>query len=380
MDSASSKAGILEQAELIEEWLFDSAFPFWADVTVNPEGGFYERHRLNGKGIDGEDSRVRLQARQTYCFSLAAELGWQPEASRSLVERGLDVLISDCKRADGLYGTRVKPGAGLTDANAETYDCAFALLAFSTAWRSLKIDRAKVAGIALRDAITQHLTNYDKGGYYERLPAPSIREQNPHMHLCESFLAWYEASGEAQSLRDAIKVANFVQEQFWKTDAAVLLEFSDTAENNHVEIGHLYEWVWILHRLRKLSGQPLMPFAHKLYASAQLWEAGQHYLPLASHIDGSVKIAKQRTWGLTEALKAHIAHSEEVELSLINARIVSTAQALFDDHLNSAIAGGWTDEISPTGHPMANWMTPATGYHIFLAFAEYLAYARDLTS
>ena len=29
------------------------------------------------------------------------------------------------------------------------------------------------------------------------LPAPTRREQNPHMHLCEALLAWYEATGNA---------------------------------------------------------------------------------------------------------------------------------------------------------------------------------------
>jgi len=374
----SMRKEVLRQEDLIRDWLFQRAFPFWAEVTVNPDGGFYERHTLDGKGIRGEDSRVRLQARQTYCFALAAELGWERETSRQLVERGLDVLINDCRRSDGLYGTRVKPGSGLTNANAETYDCAFALLAFSTAWRALKIERARVAGMALREAITQKLKNKSQGGYYERLPAPSIREQNPHMHLCETFLAWYEASGEEQSLKDAKDVAEFVQTQFWNADADVLFEFDCSASDNHVEIGHLYEWVWILHRLRKLSGQPLMPFAHDLYASALRWDARQPYLPLASNSDGTVKTAKQRTWGLTEALKAHIAHSGEIEQSLVTQRIISTSQALFDDHLNSAISGGWTDEISPDGEPLADWMTPATGYHIFLAFAEYLQFARSL--
>lgn len=380
MKTTSLDKQVIEQADSVRVWMFEQAFPFWAEATVNPEGGFFERHDVDGQGILGEDSRVRLQARQTYCFALAADIGWNSEASRILVDRGLDVLIEDCRRPDGLYGTRVQPGTGLTNSSAETYDCAFALLAFATAWRVFRIDRARDAGFALRMAITQHLKNDARGGYRERLPAPSIREQNPHMHLCETFLAWYEASGEQQSLQDAVDVAKFVQDKFWDCDKQILLEFGPTANNNHVEIGHLYEWVWILHRLCKLSGQPLMPFAHDLYAAALKWEARQSYLPLASHVDGSVKISKQRTWGLTEALKAHITHSHEVERSVSLARIHKATEALFNDHLRSAVSGGWHDEISPDGMPVADWMTPATGYHIFLAFAEHLEFAQKLTT
>ena len=200
------------------------------------------------------------------------------------------------------------------------------------------------------------------------------------MHLCETFLAWYEASRDERSLEDAISVAEFVQSTFWQSDRNVLFEFSDLAEDNHVEIGHLYEWVWILGRLRKLSGQPLMPFAHDLYEAALAWDDKQSYLPLASFPNGTVKIAKQRTWGLTEALKAHIAQADIISDDIIIPRIMSTVDALFQDHLTAPVSGGWVDEISPDGKPLANWMTPATGYHIFLAFAEYLEFTKPLMS
>ena len=81
--SLSDSDKIINKAE---DWLLTQALPFWAAKTSSPEGGFYERHALNGEGILHEDSRVRLQARQTYCFALAAGIGWKPDLSLSLVK------------------------------------------------------------------------------------------------------------------------------------------------------------------------------------------------------------------------------------------------------------------------------------------------------
>ena len=155
---------LLEQVIKVNDWLFTHSFPFWMKSSVNPDGGFYERHTLSGEGIRGEDSRVRLQARQTYCFALAAELGWKPNFCELVVRQGMQVLTSDCRRPDGLYGTRVMPGTGLTNPGAETYDCAFALLAFSTALRVMNLEEARIAGSELRGAMHKHLRDVTRGG------------------------------------------------------------------------------------------------------------------------------------------------------------------------------------------------------------------------
>lgn len=366
------------QALRAEAWLFDQSLPFWARENVSDDGGFYERHDLYGRGIPGEDSRVRLQARQTYCFSLAAGLGWNIEQCEKLVQLGLKVLIHDSCRADGLFGLRVKPGEGLTDYTAETYDSAFALLAFSTAWQHLKIPAAYDAGARLSEVIEIVLrrSHSELNGYAERLPAPQRREQNPHMHLCEASLAWYEATGDLVALDRAKAIVGFVERTFWDEDLQVLKEYDALGDENHVEIGHMYEWVWILNRLKKLSGEPLLPIAGHLYESARRLESLNTYLPLASFCNGDVKDPRQRTWGLTEALKAHLAMAEHGMNERVLRDIANVTSGLFSDHLDQNIPGAWIDVISPSGDPLVKDITPATGYHIFLAFADLIAFSK----
>ena len=265
--------------------MLDEAFPFWAERARARNGGFFERLDLAGRGIADEDSRVRLQARMAFTFALAADLGWDRSRSLELTERGLRVLVVDCRREDGLYGRTVRPGSGLVDASAETYDTAFALLAFATAYRVFGLDSALEAGTELSHAIDALLArDRHEGGYRERLPAPEIRDQNPHMHLTEASLAWYEATADEAALKRARAIIAFVEERFFDRDSGLLLEFSGVdIAHNRCEAGHMFEWVWILGRLRELTGQTRQDFIDRLYAGGMRLLHGLDYFPLSQH-------------------------------------------------------------------------------------------------
>jgi len=358
--------------------MLNDAFPFWAQRAPNPKGGFYEKLDLQGQGIDGLDSRVRLQARMVFTFALAADLGWDRERSKVLVRRGIETLVKDCRRSDGLYGRIVRTGEGLVDDAAETYDSAFALLAFSTAFKVLELPTAEQAAKDLSAAIERELKHLD-GGYRERLPAPPLREQNPHMHLTEASLAWFEASGDQAALDRVQDIVTFLQAQFADETSGQLLEYSGgRSADNRIEVGHLFEWVWILGRLKQLTGTAPEEFAAALHDGAMCLIDGLGYLPLSQNCDGSVREARQRTWGATEKLKAHITMWRMRPSEELAALVVETAQAMFADHVDGALPGAWIDEIAPDKTSLINDITPATGYHIFLACKELIDFAAEL--
>ncbi|NVD44618.1 AGE family epimerase/isomerase [Qipengyuania atrilutea] len=377
LELAQRAKGLSERAR---GWMLDSAFPFWAERTPSPDGGFYERLDLTGEGIPGEPSRVRLQARMGFTFALAADLGWDRDRSIELTRRSVETLTRDCRREDGLYGAMVRPGSGLTDDTPETYDNAFALLAFATATRVFAMDEAREAGEALVAAIERELKRPEtEGGYAERLPVPDVRTQNPHMHLTEASLAWYEATSDEASLKRAEDLAAFVHDHFYRADLGLLVEKSGVPDaENHVEAGHLFEWVWILGRLRDLGGTPPEGFASNLHEGGMRLLEGLGYLPLSQGLDGSVREAFQRTWGPTEKLKGHIAHWREHPSPELAERIVATCEALFADHVDGALPGAWIDKVGPEKASLIEDITPATGYHIFLALQEFMAFAREI--
>ena len=392
---------IREQATVLADdarrWMMKQAFPFWAERSVDPAGGFYERLDLDGHGIAGEDSRVRLQARMGFTFALAAEMGWDTARALDLTERSLTVLIRDCRRDDGLYGRIVRPGQGLVDDTPETYDNAFVLLAFATAARVFGLQTARDAGAALSRAIDEHLRRPDfaggaldsagsadradgrSGDYAERLPMPHIREQNPQMHLTEASLAWFEATGDVAALERAQNLVAYTQARFVRSDPDMLVELDGVSNaENRVEAGHLFEWVWILGRMKQLGGRPPHGLMADLHQGGLRLLGGLEYLPLSQHLDGSVREATQRTWGPTEKLKGHIAMWRLNPSDDLARMIVVTASAMMTDHIHDALPGAWIDEIGPDRQSLIQDITPATGYHLFLALQEFMDFVDSL--
>ena len=365
-------------------WMLEQSFPFWANRAVDPAGGYYERLDLAGHGIAGEDSRVRLQARMGFTFALAAEMGWDRARALELTQRSLDVLTRDCRRDDGLYGRIVRPGQGLVDDTPETYDNAFALLTFATATRVFGLAEARDAGAALSLAIDDRLKRGDgakqsEGGYAERLPVPDVREQNPHMHLTEASLAWFEATGDVAAMERAQHLVSFTQKRFFRDEPGLLVELDGVPDaENRVEAGHLFEWVWILGRMRELNGSPPQGLMAKLHDGGMRLLDGLDYLPLSQNLDGSVREAIQRTWGPTEKLKGHIALWRMQPSDDLAAQIVTTAEDMMADHVRDALPGAWIDKIGPDRQSMIEDITPATGYHLFLALKEFIDFAETL--
>lgn len=374
MTHAEIKSRATALAERSRSWMLEEAFPFWAERTPDPAGGFFEKLDLSGKGIPGLESRVRLQARMGFTFALAAELGWDKARADELTERSVRVLVDDCRREDGLFGKLVRPGHGLTDDTADAYDTAFALLAFASAYRMFGSQSAFEAGKDVSRAIDDVLIRpANEGGFNETLPAPEVRDQNPHMHLTEASLAWYEASQDARALERAQGLAEFVEQRFYRPDASLLVERAGVSDDeNRVEAGHMFEWAWILGRLRELGGEPSEEFATGLHDGGMKLIKGLGYLPLSQRLDGRVIDAKQRTWGPTEKLKGHIAHWRQHPSPELAGTILKTAEMLFADHVDGAISGAWIDVISPDRDPLISDITPATGYHIFLALKELI--------
>ncbi|MEP5937214.1 MAG: AGE family epimerase/isomerase [Erythrobacter sp.] len=362
-----------------QSWMKDQAFPFWAERGPNPDGGFFERLDLNGIGIVGEDSRVRVQARMAISFTIAAEMGWEPVRARALAQRALGVLVADCRRPDGLYGKMVRPGIGLSDDTGMAYDSAFALLAFAMAYRAFESSHALQAGQELSRAIDQHLMcSTGEGGAREVLPAPIIRTQNPHMHLTEASLAWHQASGDSRALQRAKDIIQFVETRFFREDLGLLVEeFEVSDSENRCEVGHMFEWVWILGQMRHTDGGAPMPLIDALYAGAMRSIEPFDYVPLAQNLDGQVLQPKQRTWAVAEKLKAHITHWRLHDDLASAEEIVRTGQMLFVDHIDAALPGAWNDVIDPQRKLLATDITPATGYHLFQAFQELTAFSDE---
>ncbi|MEM9288867.1 MAG: AGE family epimerase/isomerase [Pseudomonadota bacterium] len=366
--------GLEARAGKARKWMLEESFPLWARAGLHPQGGFQERLDLAARPMDDPTSRVRLQARQTFCFAYARALGWDRKKADTLIDEGVRTLARFCRRADGVFGRQVKLGEGLSDDRADLYDTAFALLAFTVAAHTghgqAKVHAARV-NRAIDDVLRRPSPQF---GYFERLPDADVRLQNPHMHLFEATMAYYQLTGDPAAADRLTHILGFIEATFFDADAAKLHEARATTGGAHVEdrleAGHHYEWVWLLDTYARLTKTPISALMQPLYESAlALTDAGGR-IALCHDQAGAVSQALYRTWSQTEALKAHLAAYSRGWVS--DAPACACFDLLWEDHIAPAPSGAWIDRVDSTGRPAASDITAATGYHLYLAFEDLM--------
>jgi mannose-6-phosphate isomerase len=369
-----SRAGA-SAAERAQAWMLDACFPFWAERAPHPRGGFRERVALDGGPLDDDVSRVRVQARQTYVFARAALMGWEPTTARALARRGVESLLGPCRREDKLFGRLVRPGIGLADPQPELYDNAFCIMAL--AWAARALEAPELVGEA-DDALTRLGASHAHraGGYSESLPPRLPRRHNPHMHLFEACTALFESSGQARHLDRARDLLALFQDRFLARDQASVCEHYDEQlrpaagePGEIIEPGHAFEWIALIRRFAQLSAGEPPSFIPTLYAGALKTLDADGFTPMGARSSGGIVDAARRTWGQTEALRAHLARAEAGDAAAA-ARARALFSAIFSMHLDPAPAGAWIDHFDAEGSPCADAITAATGYHLVTAFAE----------
>src|SRR5712664_4586676 len=139
--TGSESADIVEVLKML---MIDHSLPLWSGEGWDQvAGGFVEKLDIEGRADRAAPRRVRVQARQIYCFAKAAQLGWYPQG-REIAMKGLDYLLAKAKSPDGRPGFIHLLGWDGSTLNAmrDTYDHAFVLLALSTVYQ-LSHDRSE---------------------------------------------------------------------------------------------------------------------------------------------------------------------------------------------------------------------------------------------
>jgi len=351
-------------------WLFDAAFPLWSTNGVDPRGGFREKLALDGSAIEDEKTRVRVQARQTFCYAAAAEMGWPQGAE--FARMGADYILSKGFHGNGLPGMTLKPGEGLIDDRIDLYDVAFVLFALSSAARALDDDGLRQQVRRLLGTIDELLKRPDaEGGYLEVLPKPSLREQNPHMHLLEGMLAAYEVTGDELALKAARHLEAFAIKVFIDQKDGALHELANPdgsrPDDDRYEAGHQFEWTWLLHEKARLCAEAPHPCVAGLISKGRALTRPDGRVALSHHFDGTVREEIIRSWIITEAIKAYIVMAESGDGKAFD-EITRSCDVLFEDHLLDN--GGWMDKVDLDLNPASTDMPASTFYHVVLAMKE----------
>jgi sulfoquinovose isomerase len=359
------------------DWLkrqAENLFDFFQFRSINPKGGFFD---LDNDGTPlGDLRQLHATTRMVHCFAIAHLLG-RPGADR-LVDHGMAYLWE--KHRDHKHGGYVWSlnDDGVVDGTKQAYGHAFVLLAASS---------AKTVGHPLADRMLADVTDVLNARFWEEKngavaeefrenwsPFSSYRGQNSNMHLTESLMAGFEATGDRQYLDKALRISSLiighhaanlgyrVAEHFdedWIFDPDY--KGSDMFRPAGTTPGHWLEWARLLLQLWVLDGRTkawLPDAAAKLFrSSVDLgWdkETGGFFYTLDW---GNQPLLRHKLWWPhCEAIgAAHwlAASSQDPYFEEWYRRIWGFCNNRFIDHAK----GGWYPELGETLQPEPHFFT-----------------------
>jgi mannose-6-phosphate isomerase len=350
----------------LKEWFIGAALPLWAAAGADSRGGFYETLSFDGAGLPGR-RRVRVQCRQIHAFTVAAERGWLPEGE-AIAARGFERLLETAAPNNGARGcVHMLHDDGAVDQHLrDLYDQAFLLLACAARINAAKDARAMTVARNTLAFLDREFAS-PHGGFRENDRGGHPRRQNPHMHLFEAMLALYEATGDAAMLERAQALEALFRAKLFDAKAGVLREyFNDDWSlidrvSDRIEPGHMAEWIALLDRFERQTGETRAGLKKALYQSAERFRIpGEPFLPDAAQLGARAGAGSRRLWPQTELLRAAIISGEHADAAAI-------IEGLFSSYLTATGQGLWTDEFDAKGGAVSTAVPASILYHLLEA-------------
>lgn len=356
------------------DWLLDTSLPLWLSRGLDRErGGFHESLDPVTGGCDADFRRLRVATRQTYVWAAAMRLGYA-EAEEGL-HHGLKFLTGPARHTEGGFCNRFDLNGKVTDATRDLYDLAFVAFALAHAYDVTGDTTLRDEADALAALISKDMP-HSSGGFHEALPPRLPRRQNPHMHLLEAALAWSELDPEGPWTGIAKDLVALFQTRLFDPATGALPEYFDAdlrpvTDDQMVEPGHHFEWVWLLHHAKRLGIAEQTNEAGALYDFAHRFGIGPSGVPHgALALDGQILPVATRIWAPAEWLKA-----EAVTPGPDRDARVGRAWAAVQRYLEADMPGLWHERLDKDA--FVPGPAPATSlYHLVLAI-EVMCQATD---
>jgi mannose-1-phosphate guanylyltransferase/mannose-6-phosphate isomerase len=370
----------------VRHWLFEETLPLWSTAGVDEvHGGFFEALGFDGQPLPRQ-KRMRTMARQIFAFAVAKARGWDGPADR-IIAHGVDFIALRGRSEAGGWVRTLNADGSVADPAEDAYDHACVLLALAHAHQSGHADAERL-GAETFAFLDTHLEDQRLTGFLETSSGEGLRRSNPHMHLLEAFLAWYDATGDRVHLRRASRIIDLFRSKFFDADSWTLGEYfnddwtpAEGEKGQWTEPGHHFEWASLLVEFAGRTGQAdLVQMARKLYASA-----------IANGLNRSTGLAYgavsrtgipldlvSRSWPQTEAIKAAMALDGTAGPDL-KPEIEARVGRLFRWHIDPAPTGLWIDRIDEKGRSLATEVPASILYHIVTALSMYMGRYGDQT-
>jgi len=339
------------------QWLEESAYPLWSLRGVDPATGIvWEGLDHAGRPLTGSDRRLRVLARQAYCFVSSgqpalADLG--ERQFRHAMDHGF------CPQS-GRLAAHFDRRLNIRSAPHDLYDLAFMLLAASALLaqgrlRAGDMPRLEFALAALKAP----------RGWFETAQRILPRRQNPHMHLFEAATELYHVTGAARFLKIAEECEDLFSNLFLQNDGRIL-EYYDAdfrplkGAQQSVEPGHMAEWIYLLHRYQHVTGRSPGSAPERLFAALTHRKTAEGFLP--DRVDPAV--ATRRFWPQLEYLRAAVVMRQRGHALAAQDAPERIMARIAHDYLDRAVPGGWFDTCDDTGTVLSCTMPASTLYHL----------------
>jgi mannose-6-phosphate isomerase len=362
----------------VSTWLVERFIPGWVARAWRPGlPGYVENVAWrDGAAILPQTFSTMVTGRLVYTFSLCHAAG----AAASCLEaaaHGLDVLLGRARRSDGGFAHALALDGSIADPRSDLYDIAFVLLALGG--YAAATGRRDILDIA--DSIGARLEADPSGGFREAEQGSGPRLQYPQMHLFEAFqlLARVAPTRGWEARADAI--VDLAERRLIQPDGCINEWYDDlwhpaaSDGDPERELGHQFEWAWLLYRHGRTSSVPrATALADRLYAYGQgvISSALGSIGPLPNRIDkaGHPRDALRPLWPLTELLRAAtLAQPGKADAGVAAAAL----SAIFAHHIDPE-TGLWINALNAEDGLGDRAVPSRLLYHIVPAL---IAFARD---
>jgi mannose/cellobiose epimerase-like protein (N-acyl-D-glucosamine 2-epimerase family) len=352
----------------------ERALPLWATAGFDEKAGcFHERLEFSGQAVENVPRRLLVQSRQIAVFARVSVEGWSDRGKQQALQ-AFETTCRNYRSPDDHPGWIFSVGEDgqPVDRTRDLYAHAFVL--FMLAWMYRLTGEASVMSLADRtiSEVDQIFDTEGGDGYLSRIPgADDIREQNPHMHLFEGFLALAEATGAERYLSRAGTMVDLFKRHFFDAPTGALREFFDSnwrpvlpSGKNRVEPGHQMEWVWLLREWQRLTGSRVDDSIGALisHAIAHGIDTDTGLVRGAVREDGAVDSNASRVWTKTETIRALC--REDPDGVTWPGVVSKVTTRLFSVHLPLELNGGWIDQVDHEGIATVNYMPASSLYHL----------------
>jgi len=375
IDAPTITAERREIVKTLKILITEHSLPLWSGEGWDPAtGGFVEKLDVEGRADRAAPRRVRVQARQIYCFAKAADLGWYPQG-HEIAMKGLEYLLAKAKSPDGRPGFvhLLDPDGSTMNATRDSYDHAFVLLALSTVYRLSHDAQVREEIESLLNFLDADLRSRH-GGFIEGIPATLPRRQNPQMHLFEAMIATFDATGDPVYQSRAGELFGLFIANLYDAQRQVLGEYFEDdwskIEPVCVEPGHQAEWVWLLKGFERITNCPTGRHRAELLASAlRFRDDVTGCLFDEGNVDGSIRKVTRRCWPQTEIAKAWIAQAEAGEQGAAD-EARNALVRLYRYYLRHPVLGGWYDQFDRDNRSLVESIPASSFYHVLCAVTE----------